>query len=79
MIDPPREEAIEASKQCQKAGIKTVMITGDHKLTAIAVAKVGIFREGDMVLTGSEMNRIKDEEFEEIVEKVTVYAKVSGA
>ncbi|MGQ9478889.1 MAG: cation-translocating P-type ATPase, partial [Thermoproteota archaeon] len=78
MIDPPREEAIEASKQCQKAGIKTVMITGDHKLTAIAVAKeVGIFREGDMVLTGSEMDRIKDEEFEEIVEKVTVYARVS--
>ncbi|MGQ9691514.1 MAG: HAD-IC family P-type ATPase, partial [Thermoproteota archaeon] len=78
MIDPPREEAIEASKQCQKAGIKTVMITGDHKLTAIAVAKeVGIFREGDMVLTGSEMDKIKDEEFEEIVEKVTVYARVS--
>jgi Ca2+-transporting ATPase len=78
MIDPPREEAIEANKLCQKAGIKTVMITGDHKLTAIAVAKeVGIFREGDIVLTGAELDKLSDKEFEEIVEKVTVYARVS--
>jgi Ca2+-transporting ATPase len=78
MIDPPREEAIEANKLCQKAGIKTVMITGDHKLTAIAVAKdVGIFKEGDIVLTGAEMDKLSDKEFEEIVEKVTVYARVS--
>ncbi|MGQ9539252.1 MAG: cation-translocating P-type ATPase [Candidatus Bathycorpusculaceae bacterium] len=78
MIDPPREEAIEANLKCQKAGIKTVMITGDHKLTAIAVAKeVGIYREGDMVLTGAEMDKLGAEEFEEIVEKVTVYARVS--
>ena len=78
MIDPPREEAIEANKKCQKAGIKTVMITGDHKLTAIAVAKeVGIYKEGDLVLTGAEMDQLSDEEFEEIVEKVTVYARVS--
>ncbi|MGB9958922.1 MAG: cation-translocating P-type ATPase [Candidatus Bathyarchaeales archaeon] len=78
MIDPPREEAIEANKRCQKAGIKTVMITGDHKLTAMAVAKdVGIFKEGDMVLTGAEMDKLSDKEFEEIVEKVTVYARVS--
>ncbi|MEM3551439.1 MAG: cation-translocating P-type ATPase [Candidatus Bathyarchaeia archaeon] len=78
MIDPPREEAIEANKLCQKAGIKAVMITGDHKLTAIAVAKeVGIFKEGDMVLTGAEMDKLSDKEFEEIVEKVTVYARVS--
>jgi Ca2+-transporting ATPase len=78
MIDPPREEAIEANKLCQKAGIKTVMITGDHKLTAIAVAKeVGIFNEGDIVLTGVELERLSDREFEEIVEKVTVYARVS--
>jgi len=78
MIDPPREEAIEANKTCQKAGIKTVMITGDHKLTAIAVAReVGIFKEEDMVLTGDELDRLSDEEFEEIVEKVTVYARVS--
>ncbi|MEM2821769.1 MAG: cation-translocating P-type ATPase, partial [Thermoproteota archaeon] len=78
MIDPPREEAIEANKTCQKAGIKTVMITGDHKLTAIAVAKeVGIFKEGDIVLTGDELDKLSDEEFENIVEKVTVYARVS--
>jgi Ca2+-transporting ATPase len=78
MIDPPREEAIEANKKCQKAGIKTVMITGDHKLTAVAVAKeVGIYNEGDMVLTGAEMDQLSDKEFEEIVEKVTVYARVS--
>ncbi|MEM3783492.1 MAG: cation-translocating P-type ATPase [Candidatus Bathyarchaeia archaeon] len=78
MIDPPREEAIEANKKCQKAGIKTVMITGDHKLTAVAVAKeVGIYKEGDMVLTGAEMDKLSDKEFEEIVEKVSVYARVS--
>ncbi|MEM2112501.1 MAG: HAD-IC family P-type ATPase, partial [Candidatus Bathyarchaeia archaeon] len=78
MIDPPREEAIEANKLCQKAGIKTVMITGDHKLTAVAIAKdVRIFKELDMVLTGAEMDKLSDKEFEEIVEKVTVYARVS--
>ncbi|MEM3356680.1 MAG: cation-translocating P-type ATPase [Candidatus Bathyarchaeia archaeon] len=78
MLDPPREEAIEANKKCQKAGIKTVMITGDHKLTAVAIAKeVGIFKDGDMVLTGAEMDELSDKEFEEIVEKVTVYARVS--
>ncbi|MEM2815778.1 MAG: cation-translocating P-type ATPase [Candidatus Bathyarchaeia archaeon] len=78
MIDPPREEAIEANKLCQKAGIKTVMITGDHKLTAVAIAKeVGIFKEGDMVLTGEELDKLSDNEFEQIVEKVTVYARVS--
>jgi len=78
MIDPPREEAIEANKKCQKAGIKTVMITGDHKLTAMAVAKeVGIYKEGDIVLTGADLDKMSDEEFEKIVEKVTVYARVS--
>jgi Ca2+-transporting ATPase len=78
MIDPPREEVIEANKKCQKAGIKAVMITGDHKLTAIAVAKeVGIFQEGDIVLTGEELDKLSDKEFEEEVEKVTVYARVS--
>ncbi|MEM2896892.1 MAG: cation-transporting P-type ATPase [Candidatus Bathyarchaeia archaeon] len=78
MLDPPREEAVEANKLCQKAGIKTVMITGDHELTAIAIAKdVGIFKEGDMVLTGARMEELSDKEFEEIVEKVTVYARAS--
>jgi Ca2+-transporting ATPase len=78
MIDPPREEAIKANKTCQKAGIRTVMITGDHKLTALAVAKeVGIFREGDLVLTGAELDILGDTEFEQKVEKVSVYARVS--
>jgi Ca2+-transporting ATPase len=78
MIDPPREEAKEANKKCELAGIKTVMITGDHKLTAIAVAKeIGIMKEGSIVLTGEELDRMSDEEFENIVEKVSVYARVS--
>ncbi len=78
MIDPPREEAIQANKTCQKAGIRAVMITGDHKLTAVAVAKeVGIFKEGDLVLTGAELEQLSDAEFEQEVEKVSVYARVS--
>jgi Ca2+-transporting ATPase len=78
MIDPPREEVVEANKLCQKAGIEAVMITGDHQLTAKAVAKeVGIFKEGNMVLTGEDLDKLDAKEFEEIVEKVTVYARVS--
>ncbi len=78
MIDPPREEAIEANRVCAKAGIKTVMITGDHKLTAVAIAKeVGIFKEGNLVLTGVELDKLGDTEFESEVEKVSVYARVS--
>ena len=78
MIDPPREEAIEANKQCVKAGIKTVMITGDHKLTAVAVAKeIGMMKEDSLVLTGVELDAKSDEEFEKVVENVVVYARVS--
>ncbi|MCW1301173.1 MAG: cation-translocating P-type ATPase [Candidatus Nanoarchaeia archaeon] len=78
MIDPPREDAIEAHKKCVKAGIKTVMITGDHKLTALAIAReVGIYKEGDLILTGKELDALSDEELEKIVEKVSVYARVS--
>lgn len=78
MIDPPRQEAIEANKTCQKAGIKTVMITGDHKLTAVAIAKeVGIFKEGDLTLTGVELDKLSDDEFSAEVERVSVYARVS--
>jgi len=78
MIDPPREEAVEANKKCEEAGIKTVMITGDHRLTAIAVAKeIGIMKESSLVLTGAELDKMSDEEFEKIVEKVSVYARVS--
>ncbi|MFB0514058.1 MAG: cation-translocating P-type ATPase, partial [Candidatus Bathyarchaeia archaeon] len=77
MIDPPREEAKEANQLCQNAGIKTVMITGDHKLTAVAIAKeLGMLRS-DMVLTGAELDQMGDDEFEKMVEKVTVYARVS--
>jgi len=78
MIDPPREEATKANQTCQKAGIKAVMITGDHKLTAMAVAKeIGILKEKSLVFTGAELDNISDEEFEKIVENVAVYARVS--
>jgi len=78
MMDPPREEAIEATKVCKQVHIKPIMITGDHKLTAVAVAKeIGIYQEGDMVLTGEELEKMSDEDFEKIVNKVTVYARVS--
>jgi Ca2+-transporting ATPase len=79
MIDPPREEAKEANKVCQQAGIKTVMITGDHKLTAVAVAKeIGIMRDPeDKVLTGTELDAFSDGEFERIVQAVRVYARVA--
>jgi Ca2+-transporting ATPase len=78
MIDPPRDEAIEANRQCVKAGIKTIMITGDHKLTAVAVAKeIGMMKEDSLVLTGVELDALSDEEFEKIVENVAVYARGS--
>jgi len=78
MIDPPRDEAREANDLCRKAGIKTVMITGDHKLTAVAIAKeLGMMTEDEMVLTGSELDDLSDEEFEKIVEEAAVYARVS--
>ncbi len=78
MMDSPRPEAIEAIETCKKVGIKPIMITGDHKITAVAIAKeMGIFKEGDIVLTGEELERMPDEEFEKIVDKVTVYARVS--
>ena len=78
MMDPPREEAIEATKICKQVGIKPVMITGDHKLTAVAVAReIGFYQEGDRVLTGEELEKMADDEFEKIVDRVTVYARVS--
>lgn len=78
MMDPPREEAIEAIKVCKQVGIKPIMVTGDHKLTAMAIAKeMDIYKEGDIVLTGDELEKISDEEFEKIVDRVTVYARVS--
>ena len=81
MIDPPREEVIPAMKLCQEAGIKVVMVTGDHKLTAVAVAKeIGLLKETSedkCVLTGAELDEISDEELEKIVDDISVYARVS--
>lgn len=78
MIDPPREEVIEAVKKCTQAGIKPIMITGDHKLTAKAIAsKLGIFREDDLILEGKEIDAMDDGELSQIIEKVSVYARVS--
>jgi Ca2+-transporting ATPase len=77
MIDPPREEAKEANRLCEQAGIKTVMITGDHKLTAVAVAKeLNMLKDG-LVFSGTELDLLNDAEFEKIVENITVYARVS--
>lgn len=79
MIDPPREEVKQAIKLCDGAGIKSVMITGDHKLTAVAIAKeLGLLKEG-VALTGAELDNLSDEEFEALVEKIEVYARVSPA
>lgn len=76
LMDPPRPEAAEAVKTCKKAGINVVMITGDHKDTAAAIAKeIGIL-EGGKVLTGSEMDQLDDATFENLVEEVQVYARV---
>ncbi|MEM2423029.1 MAG: cation-translocating P-type ATPase [Candidatus Bathyarchaeia archaeon] len=78
MMDPPREEAIKAVEVCKRVGIKPIMITGDHKLTAMAVAsEIGIYREGNIVLTGEDLEKMADEDLEKIVEKVTVFARVS--
>jgi len=82
MIDPPREEVKEAIYTCRKAGIKVVMVTGDHKLTAMAVAKeLNLIGENEdeagRVLTGAELDKFSKEEFEEIVENLVIYARVS--
>jgi Ca2+-transporting ATPase len=78
MMDPPREEAAEAVRVCRQVAIKPIMITGDHKLTAVAVAKeLGIHREGDLVFTGEDLSKIDDAEYERVVDKITVYARVS--
>lgn len=78
MIDPPREEVYEAVKEAKNSGIKTVMITGDHKTTAAAIAKdIGIMEDGDLALTGSELDSISDEELDKKLEHISVYARVS--
>ena len=78
MIDPPREEAKKAVEKCKTAGIKTVMITGDHKITATAIAKqLGILENEDEAITGLELEKMSDEELEKNVRKYSVYARVS--
>ena len=78
MIDPPRLEVKDAVQKCKKAGIKTVMITGDHKATAIAIAKtLGILKKDDEAITGSELEAMSQEELEKNVRKYSVYARVS--
>ncbi len=78
MMDPPRREAREAVAVSRKAGIKTVMITGDHPVTARAVAKeLGIWREGDRILTGSDLEKMEDAALESVIEKTSVFARVS--
>lgn len=78
MIDPPREESATAVRDCITAGIKPVMITGDHKITASAIAKqIGILRDGDRAIEGVELDKMSDEELKENVEDISVYARVS--
>ena len=78
MIDPPREESRQAVADAIRAGIKPIMITGDHKVTASAIAKqIGIMREGDIALTGMELDAMGDSELDEKLERISVYARVS--
>lgn len=78
MIDPPREESKQAVADCITAGIKPIMITGDHRITASAIAKeIGILRDGDRAIEGLEIDKMSDEELRENVEHISVYARVS--
>ena len=78
MIDPPREESKDAVADAKRAGIKPIMITGDHKVTATAIAKqIGIFEEGDMAVTGAQLDAMTDTQLDEVLEKISVYARVS--
>ena len=78
MIDPPREESRQAVADAVRAGIKPIMITGDHKVTASAIAKqIGIMRDGDIALTGMELDALSDAELDKKLEHISVYARVS--
>lgn len=78
MIDPPRKEVIKAVETCHEAGIRVVMITGDHKVTAMAIAKqLHIFREGNTVISGQELSEMTDEQLDEAVKNCVVFARVS--
>ena len=78
MMDPPRPESMQAVADAKSAGIRPVMITGDHKITATAIAKqIGIFEEGDIAVTGMELDVMSDEELDSKIEKISVYGRVS--
>lgn len=78
MVDPPRPESVEAVADAKKAGIRPVMITGDHKITAVAIAKrIGIFEDGNIALTGAELDALTDAELDDRIMKISVYARVS--
>ncbi len=78
MIDPPREESKAAVADAKRAGIKPIMITGDHKVTATAIARqIGIFEDGDLAVTGAQLDAMPEEELDEKLEKISVYARVS--
>ena len=78
MVDPPRPESVAAVADARRAGIKSVMITGDHKITAVAIAKqIGIYEDGDMALMGEELDALSDEELARAITKISVYARVS--
>lgn len=76
MVDPPRPESMAAVADARRAGIKPVMITGDHKITAVAIAKqIGIYEDGDMALTGEELDALSDEE---LARDITRYLYMPG-
>ena len=78
MIDPPREESVQAVADAIRAGIKPVMITGDHSVTATAIARqIGIWKEGDLTVTGMELDQMSDQEFAAQIDHISVYARVS--
>ncbi|WRS27751.1 cation-translocating P-type ATPase [Oscillospiraceae bacterium MB08-C2-2] len=78
MIDPPRKEVVQAVETCRNAGIRTIMITGDHKITAVAIAKqLSIFREGNTVISGDELHSMSDPELDQAMKNTTVFARVS--
>ena len=80
MIDPPRSEVAESVRTCLTAGIRTIMITGDHKVTALAIAKeLAIYQEGNTVVSGDELDSMTDDELDEAVKTTTVFARVSPA
>lgn len=80
MIDPPRQEVAESVRTCRAAGIRTIMITGDHKVTALAIAKeLGIYRPGDTAVSGEELDAMTDEALDDAVKTATVFARVSPA